>query len=213
MTRILRWLFFTLIVHPFVLVAIGVNVRNRQYLPRRGPAVIVANHNSHLDTVVLMSLMPIHMLPSIQPVAAEDYFLKNRFLAWFTINIIGILPIVRKFAPEKPDPLIPAYQALDSGRVLIVFPEGSRGEPEHMAALKKGIAHLACHYPQVPVTPVFLHGLGKTLPKGKFIPVPFFCDVFVGEPLYGEDTIDMFMKELHDSFDDLSHQQKFPEWD
>jgi 1-acyl-sn-glycerol-3-phosphate acyltransferase len=213
MTHILRWLFFALIVHPLVLIAIGVNVRNRQYLPSRGPAVIVANHNSHLDTLVLMTLMPMRMLPRIQPVAAEDYFLKNRFLAWFAINIIGILPIERKFVPDKPDPLIPAYQALVGGRVLIVFPEGSRGEPEHMTGLKKGIAHLARHYPQIPVVPVFLHGLGKTLPKGRFIPVPFFCDVFVGEPLYGEKNIDVFMQKLQSSFDSLTHQQKFPEWD
>jgi 1-acyl-sn-glycerol-3-phosphate acyltransferase len=214
MCQFLRWLFFALVVHPLVLVAIGVNVVcNRKYLPRRGPAIIVANHNSHLDTLVIMTLLPMQMLTRIQPVAAEDYFLKNRILAWFAVNIIGILPIVRKFVPGKPDPLMPACKALTGGRVLIIYPEGSRGEPEHMTHFKKGIAHLARRYPQVPVVPVFLHGLGRILPRGKYLPVPFFCDVFVGKPLYGEKNIDVFMWKLKSSFEALSHQQQFPAWD
>jgi len=193
-----------------VLVAIGVNVIcNRKYLPRHGPAIMVANHNSHLDTLVLMTLLPMQMLNRIQPVAAADYFLNNRILAWFAVNIIGILPIVRNFVPGKTDPLMPACRALTSGRVLIIFPEGSRGEPEHMADFKNGIAHLARRYPQVPVVPVFLYGPGRILPRGKFLPVPFFCDVFVGKPLYGESNIGVFMRKLRSSFETLSHQQQF----
>jgi 1-acyl-sn-glycerol-3-phosphate acyltransferase len=120
---------------------------------------------------------------------------------------------VRKYIKGKSDPLLPAYKALADGHILIVFPEGTRGEPEHIAELKKGIAHLARHYPDVPVVPVFLHGLGKTLPKGEFIPVPFICDVFVGEPFYGEQNIQIFMQKLQSSFEGLSHQQQFPTWE
>ena len=213
MIRFLRWLFFVLIVHPFLLIAVGVNIRNRENLPSSGPAVIVANHNSHLDALMLMILLPMRMLSHVHPVAAEDYFLKNRFLAWFSVNMIGIIPIARKYIPGKPDPLVPVYDAIEDGRILIVFPEGSRGEPEHMAAFKKGIAHLTRHFPGVPVVPVFMHGLGKTLPKGKYIPVPHICDVFIGEPLKGEPDVNLFMKKLCLSFETLSHQHQFPTWE
>lgn len=213
MIRFLRWLFFALIVHPFLLIAIGVNIRNRQNLPSSGPAIIVANHNSHLDALMLMTLLPARMLSRIHPVAAEDYFLKNRILAWFSVNIIGIIPITRKYIPGQPDPLVPVYDAIGDGRILIVFPEGSRGEPEHMAAFRKGIAHLTRHFPDVPVVPVFMHALGKTLPKGKYIPVPYICDVFIGEPLEGESDINLFMEKLQSSFETLSHQHQFPEWE
>ena len=213
MIRSLRRLFFFLIVHPFLQIAIGVNIRNRENLPSSGPAVIVANHNSHLDALMLMTLLPMRMLSHIHPVAAEDYFLKNRLLAWFAVKLIGVIPIKRKYIPGKSDPLMPVYDAIEDERILIVFPEGSRGEPEHMAVFKKGIAHLSQHFPDVPVVPVFMHGLGMTLPKGKYIPVPHICDVFIGEPLKGETDVNLFMEKLKSSFETLSQQHQFPEWE
>ena len=95
MYRCIKVLFFALLVRPLVLVGLGLNIINRKYLPTRGPAVIAANHNSHLDTLVLMSLFPLAKVHRVRPVAAADYFLANRFLAWFSQNVIGIIPLDR----------------------------------------------------------------------------------------------------------------------
>ena len=76
--RVLKVLFFGIVIRPLVLIALGLNVVNRQLLPRSGPAIVAANHNSHLDTLVLMSLFPLLKLHQIRPVAAADYFLSKQ---------------------------------------------------------------------------------------------------------------------------------------
>lgn len=217
MTALLKHLFFWLVVRPIVLVLLGLNVRRRELLPRDGPAIVVANHNSHLDTVVLMTLLPAGLLPRVRPVAAADYFLRNRLLAWFSLEVIGILPVSRGGREPGSDPLAGANAALARGEVVILFPEGTRGEPEALVGLKTGVAHLALAHPEAAVVPVFLHGLGKSLPKGAFLPVPFFCDVFVGEPLFGGDRrwagdAHRLRDGLQESLNLLAREGRFPEW-
>lgn len=186
MARVLRWLFFVGVVRPLALIVIGLNVRHRERLPTHGPAIIVANHNSHLDTLILLTLFPLRMLPRLRPVAAADYFLRNRWVAWFALNIIGIVPITRQVKAGGADPLAAASGALDNGAVLILFPEGSRGEPEHLGEFKSGVAHLMKRHPDVQAWPIFLHGLGKALPKGEALLVPFFAMCLSGSRCAGK---------------------------
>ncbi|MGH8500338.1 MAG: lysophospholipid acyltransferase family protein, partial [Methylococcales bacterium] len=176
-------LFFALIVRPIVFFVLGLNVYHRERLPRHGPGIIAANHNSHLDTLVLMSLFPLGDLPRIRPVAAADYFLRNRFLAWFSLQVIGIIPIMRS-GVRSPEKLFKdCRDALDRGEILILYPEGTRGEPEKMGALKKGICHLAGGDKPCPVIPIYMYGLGKALPKGEALLVPFNVNLAIGEGL------------------------------
>ena len=213
MNRILRSLFFNVIVRSVVLVGLGLNVRHRERLPRKGPSIVIANHNSHLDTMVLMNLLPRKLLPNVQPVAAMDYFLRSPVRAWFALRIIGILPLKRNRSEKAEDPLEPVDKALEAGRLLIFFPEGSRGEPEQMSGFRKGIAHLAERHPDVPVVPVYLHGLGKALPKGKVLFVPFFCDIFVGDQLPWTGDKHSYMQQLDEVMHALADEGKFSAWE
>lgn len=237
MSRTLQAIFFLLIVRPFLALVLGVNLRHAERLPQSGPAILAANHNSHLDTLLLMSLYPLAKLHRVRPVAAADYFLTNRVVAWFARHIMHILPLSRrpKMAPSpqpssrageganampKPineKPLAHIEAALAAGDILILFPEGSRGEPEKRSALKSGIAHLMETAPTVPVVPIYLRGLGKALPKGDWLPIPFFADGWVGEPLAWQGSRAATMQALEARFAALEvecvHERKAVAWE
>ncbi len=183
----LKQLFFALFVRPLILIVSGTNVSGRENLPVEGPCIIAANHNSHLDTLVLMSLFPLSRIERVRPVAAADYFMKNRAIEWFSKNIIGIIPLKRKPVKAVGHPLSAIFDALERGEIVILFPEGSRGEAEKIGEFKTGLAHIAKAFPNVPVVPVYIHGAGKALPKGEALFVPFVIDVYIEKPLYFED--------------------------
>ena len=65
----------------------------------------------------------------------------------------------------------------------------------------------------MPVTPVFIHGLGKALPRGSALFVPFNCLVSVGEPLYGKESYDAFVAEFERRLTELAAQEKLPAWE
>jgi 1-acyl-sn-glycerol-3-phosphate acyltransferase len=206
-----RYAFVLLVAWPVMLLWLGLNVRHRERLVAGGPAIVAANHNSHLDTLALLTLFPLELIPRIRPVAAADYFMRPGFMAWFSRNVVGIIPVVRDGRAGR-DPLGECYAALERGDILIIFPEGSRGEAERMTEFKSGIAHLAARFPHVPVLPVFMHGTGKSMPRGTFAPVPFFIDIFVGEPLVWSGTRESFMSRLREAFDALRAELHAPEY-
>ena len=160
-----------------------------------------------------MSLFPLRMLPQLRPVAAQDYFFRNGLLKWFALNIMGILPLDRKVKSKGKHPLADIDEALDQGQVVIVFPEGSRGAPEQLSDFKAGIAHIAKKNPEVTVVPIFMHGLGKALPKGEALLVPFFLDVFVGQPIDWNGDKKAFMAQLSSSMASMAKEGNFSPWE
>jgi len=173
---------FGLVLRPFLALFIGLRVRGREHLPVIGPFIMVANHSSHLDTISLLGLFPLRQLPWLRPVAAADYFERNAFFSFFSKTVFNILPITRKKITTDTNPLPRMQAALHAGQSLILFPEGTRGSGEDLGRFHTGAAHLVEKCPEVPVIPVYLVNMGRSLPKGEWIPVPFFCEVRIGAP-------------------------------
>lgn len=67
--------------------------------------------------------------------------------------------------------------------MLLIFPEGTRGEPEKTSKLKKGLYYLCKDRTDTKIIPVMTHGLGRALPRGEALLVPFTCDVVIGDEL------------------------------
>ncbi len=175
-------IFFLLLVRPFLTLFIGLKVKGREHLPAREPFILIANHSSHLDTVSLLSLFPLSRLRGIRPVAAADYFERNRLVSFLTKTFFNILPIARQNITRETDPRQAMLEALDRGDSLILFPEGTRGSGQELGPFRGGVAHLIERRPEVPVVPAYLVNMGRSLPKGELIPVPFFCEIHVGPP-------------------------------
>jgi len=201
--RMIKILFFALVVKPVVFIVIGLNIHAREKLPKTGPAILAANHNSHLDTMVLMSLFPLSQIHKIRPVAAADYFLKNKYLSWFSQTCIGIIPLDRSGGTSKDKLFDGCNEALDKEDILIIFPEGSRGEPEQFSKIKKGLYYLVKNQNDVHVTPILMRGLGGILPRGEALFVPFNCDVIIGEALAFSDTASEYSQKISDRFEFL----------
>jgi 1-acyl-sn-glycerol-3-phosphate acyltransferase len=207
-------LFFALLVKPVIFIVLGLNLRHRERLPLKGPAVVAANHNSHLDGIVLMGLYPLRILHRLRPVAAADYFLSNKWLAWFTLNVIGIVPLDRTGATSRDHIFDGCKEVLDNNEILILFPEGTRGEPEELSQFKSGVAHVARACPDVPVVPIYMHGLGKALPRGEALLVPCICDVNVGPTIAWDGNKARFMETVQHRFDELAREiQREPDND
>ncbi|MEM7193212.1 MAG: 1-acyl-sn-glycerol-3-phosphate acyltransferase [Pseudomonadota bacterium] len=128
LTRFVRFVFFAIVVRTIILLTLGLTVRNREHLPTTGPAILAANHNSHLDTLALMSLMPLSLLGKTRPVAAADYFLTGKLRAWFARSIIGIIPLERAGVRKGASPLADLEEALERAAELFYLTlDGSTG--------------------------------------------------------------------------------------
>ena len=180
--RVAQMLFFALAIKPFMALFIGLRVRGREHLAGSGPFILVANHSSHLDTMSLLSLFPLSRLRRIRPVAAADYFERNAFVSILTKTLFNILPIARKNITPENNPLRRMREAIAAGDSLIIFPEGTRGSGRDLGEFRSGVAHLIEKVPGVPVAPAYLVNMGRSLPKGEYIPVPFFCEIRIGAP-------------------------------
>lgn len=200
MSAFYRKLFAAAVVRPVTTLWMGYALRHKENLPTHGPAIVIANHNSHLDALMLLSLFPLDLVPSIGIAAAADYFFINKTARFLAEHVAGLVPVARTGGK---DPLASMAAVLEKGGILFLFPEGTRGSPDVMGDIKLGLWHLARRFPEAPVCPVYLHGLGRSLPKGSWIPVPLFADICVGEPFFATTDKKSFPARIKDIFDAL----------
>jgi 1-acyl-sn-glycerol-3-phosphate acyltransferase len=187
MKRVVLPLIYSVLMRNFLRIIVGVQFKNRDILKNCKQFVIVANHNSHLDTMSLLSALPAATIHNTHPIAAGDYFGQSPMRAFFTRFFVNAILIPRsrpKEGEQGQDPIQLMIAALDKGHSLILFPEGTRGEPEKLQKFKRGIGILLEQRPDIPYIPAFMRGLGKVLPKGEALLVPFNSVLTFGEPVF-----------------------------
>ena len=136
-----RLLFHLLVLRPALKLFFGVNVEGRENLSGLEHYMIAANHNSHLDILLLYHILPAGHLLRTRPVAAEDYFSKKPLL-YKLLNYL-FRPVWIARGEQEGNPLEKIKELLRSGENIIIFPEGTRGEPGRIGKFKSGIGRLA----------------------------------------------------------------------
>jgi len=210
--KFLRYLFFFFIVKPFVYLGLGVNVTGIEHLHKiiKEPCIIVANHNSHVDTLLLLCLFTCSQILKIHPVAAADYFCNTKLKAFIFKTLLGIIPLSRKVRKASEEELFKDINdALRGGESIIIYPEGTRGEDNQIKNFKSGVAHIAKMNPTVPIVPVYINGPDRILPKGALLWVPFIADVYISEPVYYDDTpTKVFTERIKNEVEKLKEEHK-----
>ena len=207
MRKLLFGFTYLVVMRPFLRVIVGVKLIRKEALKKQKQFIIVSNHNSHIDTMALMSSLSFSQLPNTHPVAAGDYFGGSPIKAFFSTLFTNAILIRRTKDGGTENPIEQMSQALKEGKSLILFPEGSRGEPGKMQEFKKGIGVLLQKHPSIHYLPVYMSGMGKVLPKGEKLLIPFDSYVLFGEPTLCELTdVTQIVKEVESTILALKEQ-------
>ncbi|MCW4466990.1 1-acyl-sn-glycerol-3-phosphate acyltransferase [Glutamicibacter sp. MNS18] len=168
-------------VRPLLKIFFRIDLQGMENVPPDGAAILASNHLSVSDSVFLPAVLerPVIFL------AKDEYFngkgLKGRFTAWFFRNI-NQLPMDRSGGAKSAQSLASANRALAEGKILGIYPEGTRSPDGRLYRAKLGVAKLALET-GAPVIPVAMVNTHRVQPIGRRIPRPGRIGIRIGEPL------------------------------
>jgi 1-acyl-sn-glycerol-3-phosphate acyltransferase len=132
-------------------------VEGLEHVPRTGGALIACNHVSFLDPLAVGSAVPFRQTFFM----ARDTLCQHRFSGWW-MRQVGVIPIDRSRGDLHA--LKNAIRFLSSGRLVALFPEGTRSPDSRLQEPKGGIGFLM-HKAGVPVIPAYISGSYEAWPK------------------------------------------------
>ena len=166
----------------FVRLLTGAQARWQGCPPKAEQRIYFANHQSHIDLVLMWAALPEELRSITRPIAAKDYWTKTPFKQWITSRIFNAIYVDRVKTSDQ-DPLGPLIDALNNGDSIILFPEGTRGNLGEPQAFKSGLYNLALKFPDVVLVPAWINNVQRVMPKGEVVPVPILCSVTFGAPI------------------------------
>ncbi len=150
--------------------------------PKAEQRIYFANHQSHLDWVLIWAALPRELRATTRPIAARDYWTSTPFKHWLTREVFNAVYVNRQRTDDQ-DPLEPLAEALRRGDSLVIFPEGTRSNKGDPQPFKSGLYHLAEQFPNVALIPVWISNVQRVMPKGEVVPAPILCTATFGAPL------------------------------
>ena len=150
--------------------------------------VYFANHTSNADMPLIWTVLPPAIRKQTRPVAAADYWLRNKVRAFVGPEVFNAVLIDRRpeaREAEVENPVDTMLRALDEGASLIIFPEGGRNRSEEpLMAFKSGLYHIARARPRIDLVPTWVDRVASIMPSGEVIPVPLGSTVTFGAAMH-----------------------------
>jgi 1-acyl-sn-glycerol-3-phosphate acyltransferase len=158
------WLFKYILLGPLLALIGRPKVEGLEHVPQTGPAILASNHLAVMDSFYL----PLVVRRRITFLAKSEYFtgtgIKGWFSRWF-FTAVGQVPIDRSNADAAQAALDTAERILAQGKLLGMYPEGTRSPDGRLYKGKTGLARLALET-GVPVIPVAMIGTNVVNPPG-----------------------------------------------
>jgi long-chain acyl-CoA synthetase len=173
-----------------------IRVEGREHLvPLEGPVIFASNHQSHMDTPVIMAALPPRWRYRLATAMAKEFFKAHFFpeqasrLQWFTNSLnyylaalfFDAFPLPQREAGAR-QTLRYIGQVLEDGFSVLIFPEGKRTETGEIDRFRPGIGMIASRL-EVPVVPVRIEGLDRVLHPSWRMARPGRVRVAFGAPL------------------------------
>lgn len=154
------------VLTPLVVLAYRITAPGRRGVPATGGAILAANHQSFCDSIFL----PLTVRRRVTYLAKAEYFDHWR-TRWF-FAATGQIPIRRAGGSVSERALATAREQLEAGRLIALYPEGTRAEDGWTHRGHTGVARLSLDC-AVPVIPVGISGTTDVQPIGCRLPRPF----------------------------------------
>src|ERR1700757_1953510 len=158
------WLLKYILLGPLLHLIGRPKVEGLEHLPSSGPVILASNHLAVMDSFFL----PLVVRRRITFLAKSEYFtgtgLKGWFSRWF-FTAVGQVPIDRADADAAQAAVVTAERLLGQGKLLGMYPEGTRSPDGRLYKGKTGLARLALDT-GVPVVPVAMIGTNVVNPPG-----------------------------------------------
>lgn len=160
-------------------IGVDIELHGGERLRPDGTYVLMANHQSQVDIVALMSALP--MVPGFLAKAE----LRRVPLFGRAMEAGGHVFVERGVHQKAVEAIDRAAEDIRNGGSIVIFPEGTRSRRREVLPFKKGGFHLA-KKARVPIVPIGLRGTAEVLPKHEKGLVPGTVEVHVGEPIAPE---------------------------
>jgi 1-acyl-sn-glycerol-3-phosphate acyltransferase len=178
---VLYWILKYVLLGPVLKLFWPTRVSGSENVPSSGGAIIASNHLAVVDSFFL----PAHVRRRIVFLAKSEYFtgkgVKGKFKKWFFTGT-GQYPIDRSGGSVAQAALDTGIRLLNDGKLLGVYPEGTRSPDGRLHKGKTGVARMALEA-RAPIVPVAMIGTEKVNPIGSRMWWPKRIEIRIGEPL------------------------------